>query len=54
MKWDGDENQNLKIKIFDLLCRELNSINSEKISIRNLFDSIDEMFEKFRKIADEK
>ncbi len=53
MKWDGDENQGLKIKIFDLLCREIITECDHKISIRNLLDAVDEMFAKLRKISDE-
>ena len=39
MKWDGDENQDLKRKIFDLLCTEMITEYDHKISIRNLFEA---------------
>jgi len=48
MKWDDDEYQSLKFKIFDLLVDELDH-HFDNVSLKQLHDVIDEMFEKLIK-----
>ncbi len=46
MQWKDDPNKSLKQKILDLLVFELAMVNSKMLTIKDLIDSIDEMFKK--------
>lgn len=46
MKWNDDSYQNLKHDIFEILRIELPEKDAEKVTIRQIFDAIDEMIEK--------
>jgi hypothetical protein len=49
MKWGNDPNQQLKQNIYDILLIGLPEENSDKITIRQVFDAIDEMIDKLIK-----
>jgi hypothetical protein len=53
MKWDGDANQQLKQNIFDILRIGLSEEHSNKITIRQVFDAIDEMIDKLIKVKND-
>lgn len=44
MKWENDTYKDLKFVIFDILRKELNEEDGEKITIKMLVDGIDELF----------
>ena len=52
MKWDNDPNKQLKRDIFDILKIRLPKENAEKITIKQVFDAIDEMIDKLARQDD--
>lgn len=54
MNWKGDKYKELKWMIFDLIKTNLTVEDSEKITVKKVSNSIDEMFEKLLDHSDYK
>lgn len=54
MKWDNDEYKDIKLRFMEDVVDTLNPDLAAKVSIRNLTDAIDHLFETLKKLGQSK